>query len=227
MANRVSFSIFVRIFWFRVNRADQDLVQNWKRMHSEKQGRYGVSVLYPCCPELRMIINHLIFWSRCNLRLQWGVLQWGLSNTAVIMGGQTKKNIIFFSFNDWNKTPVVYTIYVLPIYMAAQTSYYWYIIGLLVRYLYYLSHHHVEFEINSNIGRQELLITYCPIKIIRILNIFINVRPHPPKISSGPEVCRSSAGLISNVRGDIFQPSWPDSTRRVSSSSPEQLFKLA
>ena len=179
MANRVSFSIFVRIFWFRVNRADQDLVQNWKRMHSEKQGRYGVSVLYPCCPELRMIINHLIFWSRCNLRLQWGVLQWGLSNTAVIMGGQTKKNIIFFSLNDWNKTPVVYTIYVLPIYMAAQTSYYWYIIGLVVRYLYYLSHHHVEFEINSNLGRQELLITYCPIKIIRIFNIFIKVPPRP------------------------------------------------
>ena len=99
------------------------------------------------------------------------------------------------------------------------------------RSLYYLSHHHVEFEINSNLARQELLITYCPIKIIRILNIFINVRPHPPKISSGPEVCRSSPGLISNVRGrgrgDIFQPSWPDSTRRGSSSSPEQLFKLA
>ena len=74
--------------------------------------------------------------------------------------------------------------------------------------------HHVEFEIKSLLARRAILISYCSIKIITYLNIFIKVwlSVHPPSICSGSEDLRALVESFLISEEDIFQNSWQGST---------------
>ena len=115
----------------------------------------------------------------------------GLSSITIIMWCKQRKILFLIQWFEQNTICIYNVGYV--VYRVGQPVlwliYYWCCSSSV---LYYLSHHHVEFQINSNLGRQELLITYCPIKIIRIFNIFIKVPPNPHQISNGSEAATTS-----------------------------------